>query len=104
MEIRKKIDAGKREREREKKEGLKGKEKNIVQTSIEQQSTEKMGERYTLLSLPLLPPSLSFSFSRRAWPAGIVYVETVVGSCIDSTFASLPPMVRNDAAASEHIY
>lgn len=32
--------------------------------------------------------------SRRAWPASIVYVEMVVGSRIDSTFASLPPMVR----------
>lgn len=36
--------------------------------------------------------------SRRAWPASIVYVEMVVGSRIDSTFASLPPMVRSNGA------
>jgi len=38
--------------------------------------------------------------SRRAWPASIVYVEMVVGSRIDSTFASLPPMVRSNGAYS----
>lgn len=84
-----------------KRKGLKRKEENISQTSIEQQSTEKTGEWYTLLSLLLLVPLSLFLSS---WPASIVYVETVVGSCIDCTFASLPPMVRNNETASERIY
>lgn len=49
---------------------------------------EQGQERYTPLS-------------RRAWPASIVHAEMVVGSRIDSTFASLPP---TECTASERSY
>lgn len=39
-----------------------------------------------------------YTHCSRVWPASIVYVEMVVGSRIDSTFASLPRMVRSNGA------
>lgn len=67
------------------KRGLKRNTHRERATTVEQRSTEKT-ERYEVVHTHC---------PRRAWPASIVYVEMVVGSRIDSTFASLPPMVRS---------